>query len=62
MEPGIFFEPGAGMAVSARGSAMLFKAVAATTGSTFSLMERTLPVSNRRPPRIGIKAPRAFMC
>ena len=49
MEQGIFFEPGEGMAVSARGSAMLFKAVAATTGGAFSLMERELPVSNRRP-------------
>ena len=49
MKPGIFFEPGEGKAVSARGSAMIFKAVAETTDSAFSLMERTLPVSNRRP-------------
>jgi mannose-6-phosphate isomerase-like protein (cupin superfamily) len=49
MKKGIFLEPGDGMAVSARGSSMLFKAVAETTGGAFSLMERELPVSNRRP-------------
>ncbi|HEU0296816.1 MAG TPA: cupin domain-containing protein [Anaerolineales bacterium] len=49
MEQGIFFEPGEGIAFSARGSSMRFKAVAATTGGAFSLMERKLPVSNRRP-------------
>jgi mannose-6-phosphate isomerase-like protein (cupin superfamily) len=50
MEQGIFFEPGEGTALSARGSSMLFKAVSDTTGGAFSLMERELPVSNRRPP------------
>lgn len=50
MERGIFLEGGEGMALSARGSRMLFKATAETTGGSFSLMERTLPVSNRRPP------------
>ena len=49
MEQGIILEPGEGLALSARGSAMLFKAVADTTGGSFSLMERDLPVSNRRP-------------
>ena len=49
MEQGIFLEVGEGIALSARGSSMLFKAVADTTGGTFSLMERVLPVSNRRP-------------
>ena len=49
MKQGIFFEPGEGMALNARGSAMLFKAVAETTEGAFSLMERELPVSNRRP-------------
>ncbi len=49
MEQGIFYEAGEGIALSARGSSMLFKAVAETTGGTFSLMERELPVSNRRP-------------
>src|SRR5688572_15112919 len=60
MEQGIFFEPGEGMAVSARGSAMLFKAVAATTGGAFSLMERELPVSNRRPPPHTHAGPEGF--
>ena len=49
MSQGIFFEPGEGKAVSARGSSMIFKAVAETTENAFSLMERTLPVINRRP-------------
>ena len=49
MKKGIFFEAGEGMAVRARGSSMLFKAVAETTDGTFSFMERELPVSNRRP-------------
>src|SRR5262245_10195104 len=60
MEQGIFFEPGEGMALSARGSSMLFKAVADTTGGTFSLMERTLPVSNRRPPPHRHQGPEGF--
>ena len=49
MKQGIFFEAGEGMALSARGSSMLFKAVADSTDGTFSLMERELPVGNRRP-------------
>jgi mannose-6-phosphate isomerase-like protein (cupin superfamily) len=60
MEQGIFFEPGEGMALSARGSSMLFKAVADTTGNTFSLMERELPVSNRRPPPHRHQGPEGF--
>jgi hypothetical protein len=39
----IVVEPGQGDAVAARGSVMLFKAVAATTGGAFSLHERHLP-------------------
>jgi mannose-6-phosphate isomerase-like protein (cupin superfamily) len=35
---------------TARGSVMLFKAVAADDDGDFSLMERTLPVGGRRPP------------
>ncbi len=35
---------------SARGSLMLFKAVAEQDGGDFSLMERTLPPAGRRPP------------
>ena len=60
MEQGIFFEPGEGMAVSARGSAMLFKAVANTTEGAFSLMERVLPVSNRRPQTHRHQGPEGF--
>jgi len=60
MKQGIFFEPGEGKVVSARGSSMLFKAVADTTGSAFSLMERTLPVSNRRPQPHTHEGPEGF--
>lgn len=59
MDQGIFFEPGEGMAVSARGSKMLFKAIAASTGG-FSLMERELPVSNRRPQPHTHEGPEGF--
>jgi mannose-6-phosphate isomerase-like protein (cupin superfamily) len=60
MEQGIFFEPGEGIALRARGSSMLFKAIADTTGGTFSLMERQLPVSNRRPQRHRHHGPEGF--
>ncbi len=60
MEQGIFFEPGEGMALSARGSSMLFKAIADTTGGAFSLMERELPVSNRRPQPHRHQGPEGF--
>jgi mannose-6-phosphate isomerase-like protein (cupin superfamily) len=40
---------GAGRVLTARGSVMAFKAVAAQTGGDFSLMERTLPPHGRRP-------------
>jgi len=56
----IFFEPGEGTALSARGSSMLFKAVADTTGGAFSLMERELPASNRRPPPHRHQGPEGF--
>lgn len=49
MDQKFFFEPGEGMRLSARGSVMVFKAISETTGGAFSLMERELPVSNRRP-------------
>ena len=39
---------------------MTFKAVAATTGDAFSLMERTLPVSARRPPLHRHEGPEGF--
>jgi len=48
-EPGIV-APGQGHLLTARGSVMAFKAVAAQTGGDFSLMERTLPPGGRRPP------------
>jgi mannose-6-phosphate isomerase-like protein (cupin superfamily) len=42
--------PGQGRVLTARGSVLAFKAVAAQTGGDFSLMERTLPAGGRRPP------------
>jgi quercetin dioxygenase-like cupin family protein len=60
MKQSIFFEPGEGKTVSARGSSMLFKAVADTTDNAFSLMERTLPVSNRRPQPHTHEGPEGF--
>jgi mannose-6-phosphate isomerase-like protein (cupin superfamily) len=42
--------PGGGHLLTARGSVMAFKAVAAQTGGDFSLMERTVPPGGRRPP------------
>lgn len=61
MDQGIFFEPGEGIALSARGSSMRFMAVADTTGGTFSLMDRQLPVSNRRPQPHRHQGPEGFM-
>ena len=46
----VVYEPGQGKFLTARGSEMFFKAVAATTSGTFSLMERTLPPGGRKPP------------
>ncbi len=46
----IVFETGEGKLLSARGSAMFFKATHASTDGTFSFMERTLPPGGRRPP------------
>jgi quercetin dioxygenase-like cupin family protein len=45
----IVLRPGQGTRLVARGSEMLFKAVGATTGGRFSLMERSLPPHGRRP-------------
>ena len=42
--------PGGGEQLSVRGSTLLFKAVAATTGGAFSLHERHVPAGGRRPP------------
>jgi mannose-6-phosphate isomerase-like protein (cupin superfamily) len=60
MEKGIFLEPGEGKALTARGSAMLFKAVGDTTDGAFSLMERALPVGNRRPQPHRHQGPEGF--
>ena len=46
----IVFEAGEGKALSARGSAMFFKATHASTNGAFSFMERTLPPGGRKPP------------
>ena len=42
--------PGQGRRYSARGSEMIFKALAASSGGDLSLMERTLPPGGRLPP------------
>ena len=42
--------PAAGEQLNVRGSTLLFKAVAATTGGAFSLHERHVPAGGRRPP------------
>jgi len=60
MKQGIFFDAGEGMKVSARGSYMIFKAIAGSTDGTFSLMERELPVSNRRPQPHTHEGPEGF--
>ena len=50
-----------GKIVTARGSMMAFKAVAAQTGGDFSLMERTLPPRGRRPlPHRHVNCSEAF--
>jgi quercetin dioxygenase-like cupin family protein len=46
----IVFQAGEGKLLSARGSAMFFKATQASTSGAFSFMERTLPPSGRKPP------------
>ena len=46
----IVFGPGEGRRLEARGSEMVFKAVAGTTGGRFSLMDRSLPPGGRMPP------------
>jgi mannose-6-phosphate isomerase-like protein (cupin superfamily) len=53
--------PGIGTIVTARGSVMAFKAVAAQTGGDFSLMERTVPPNGRRPlPHRHVNCSEAF--
>jgi quercetin dioxygenase-like cupin family protein len=41
---------GSGELLNVRGSTLVFKAVAATTGNAFSLHERHVPAGGRRPP------------
>jgi quercetin dioxygenase-like cupin family protein len=60
LERRIFFEPSEGMTISARGSVMVFKAISETTGGAFSLMERELPVGNRRPQPHTHQGPEGF--
>lgn len=47
---GIVLEAGQGKVLTARGSTMFFKATNASTNGAFSLMERELPPSGRKPP------------
>jgi mannose-6-phosphate isomerase-like protein (cupin superfamily) len=42
--------PGGGEQLNVRGSALLFKAIAVSTGGAFSLHERHVPAGSRRPP------------
>lgn len=46
----VVLPPSGGEQLVARGSTLLFKAVAATTGGAFSLHERQVPAGGRRPP------------
>ena len=50
MTDSLMVPPGGGEALAVRGSTLLFKAVAATTGGAFSLHERLVPAGGRRPP------------
>jgi mannose-6-phosphate isomerase-like protein (cupin superfamily) len=50
MADALVLPPGSGERLTARGSTLLFKAVAATTGGSFSLHERQVPAGGRRPP------------
>ena len=53
--------PGKGKIVTARGSVMAFKAVAAQTSGDFSLMERAVPPRGRRPlPHRHVNCSEAF--
>lgn len=59
-EPNII-PAGKGKIVTARGSLMAFKAIAAQTGGDFSLMERTVPPRGRRPlPHRHVNCSEAF--
>ena len=61
MAEAIVLREGEGKPLEARGSLMVFKAIAATTGGAFSFMERRLPPGGRPPPRhIHLAAAEAF--
>ena len=54
-------EAGQGTVLTARGSAMFFKATRESTNGAFSLMERTLPPGGRKPPpHVHINCEEAF--
>jgi quercetin dioxygenase-like cupin family protein len=46
----LVLSPGSGEQLMVRGSTLLFKATAASTGGAFSLHERLVPAGGRRPP------------
>ena len=50
MPDAVVIPPGGGEQLTARGSSLLFKAVAGNTGGAFSLHERRVPPGGRRPP------------
>jgi mannose-6-phosphate isomerase-like protein (cupin superfamily) len=50
MVDALVLPPGDGERLTARGSVLLFKAAAATTGGAFSLHERHVPAGGMRPP------------
>jgi len=50
LPPASVLLPEAGEQLTVRGSKLLFKAVAASTGGAFSLHERHVPAGGRRPP------------
>jgi mannose-6-phosphate isomerase-like protein (cupin superfamily) len=50
MASAVVVPPTGGEHLTARGSELIFKAVAATTGGAFSLHERRIPADGRRPP------------
>ena len=54
-------DAGQGTVLTARGSAMFFKATRESTNGAFSLMERTLPPGGRKPPpHVHINCEEAF--
>lgn len=60
-ESGSIVPAGSGTIITARGSVMAFKAIAAQTGGDFSLMERTVPPHGRRPlPHRHVNCSEAF--